>query len=268
MVDNLKATLKRDYIIMLCHDFIKLSSSVWYFLEDARNVDYQIKEETITDFLMIFLKKNNKHMVKIKTFTRKEEKQNGSDWEWWFLDSSGKKGIGFRVQAKILNLKKNKFLQLYYKNQNQNLISEAKKAKIKLFPLYCLYTHKDDLLTDYYGCSIISAYSIKNLKLKNIEPTLDNLKSHMFPWHILVCDCQKTNIKMSLPNRIWKILKEENFFEENIRTDDLPNNGELPNYVKKMINKSDNYYIEDDEPHFEDLDGVMVIIDSEQHNLL
>ena len=266
MLVTLKATLKRYYLIMLCNDFTKLSKSVWHLLKDARTINYQIKEETVTDLLMLNIKGKHEPSVKIKTFTRQEEKQNGSDWEWWFLDSSTQKGIGFRVQAKILNLKQNKFLQLYYQNQNQNLISEAQKPKIKLFPLYCLYIHDDKLLSNVYGCSIMSAYEVQKLKKSKIPPTLSNLMNSMIPWNILVCDCKKTNINTSLPNRLWKILKNNGFYEEDNESYHLPNDGELPNYVKKMINQNVNYQSEDEELHLEGLDGIMVIIDYEPHN--
>ncbi|AZC00460.1 hypothetical protein DKE52_008150 [Acinetobacter pittii] len=71
-------------------------------------------EESITDSLMVELKLRHPYDVFTTTFTRHEEGKNGADWEWWFVDSTGRKGIGFRVQAKIINFESNSFKQLHY----------------------------------------------------------------------------------------------------------------------------------------------------------
>ncbi|WP_041273436.1 hypothetical protein [Desulforapulum autotrophicum] len=70
---------------------ILLKNSVWAWnrLREARTLGYQLGEESITDFLILNLKKNGGKKFFINSFTRHAESLNGADWEWWFTGSSG-----------------------------------------------------------------------------------------------------------------------------------------------------------------------------------
>jgi hypothetical protein len=245
-------------------------------------------EESVTDFLMVDLKFKHPHHIYIETFNRHEEFVNGADWEWWFVDSAGRRGIGFRVQAKIINFKTDSFNQLHYKSKNSTLsqtdklIDDATKSTFPLIPIYCLYTHYDDLISYYhplsigcrgmlynctvehFGCSILSAYKVKDFK-KTKKQHIKDIFEYLEPWHSLVCPptCDAT-INLSLPEKTWAWVKKRNFMgelsEDQLR---LPNNGIVPDYVKDLMDEhrekslKDNHY-NLDEP-FKSLGGIMIV---------
>lgn len=103
------------YRYALCHQFKNLSRAVFHHLEVDRAITYQTSEETITDFLnrefKIWSLSYPSSRFALRHFTKAQESKNGADyeWDWYFVDKTGKKWLGFRIQAKILNLKSNRF---------------------------------------------------------------------------------------------------------------------------------------------------------------
>lgn len=95
---------------------VKSSAWAWDRLREARVHNFQIGEESLTDFIILNMKKWGARKIAIKTFTRHQESVNGSDWEWWFTGPSGA-WLGMRVQAKVLNLASAKYEHLHYKNK-------------------------------------------------------------------------------------------------------------------------------------------------------
>jgi Holliday junction resolvase len=53
-------------------------------------------EETITELLLLELKRRHENEIKIVPFNRRQEARNGADWAWSF---EGKQWLGMRVQA-------------------------------------------------------------------------------------------------------------------------------------------------------------------------
>ena len=164
---------------------IKNSSWTWNKLREARNLGYQIGEESITDFIILNMKKWGGDKLIVETFTRNEESINGSDWEWWFTGSTGR-WLGIRVQAKVINLSSEKYEHIHYKNKKDYqvnlLINDAKKSG--LIPLYCMYSNWDvkkykvksncqtyKSSVRHYGNSILSPDIVKNLQIKNEKKT-------------------------------------------------------------------------------------------------
>lgn len=161
---------------------MNLAQKTWAIINDSRNVQFQLKEETFTDLNMLALKKHHPNEVSIKVFTKNMEGEVGADWEWWFhLNRTN--WIGYRVQAKIINIHSNEFEHLHYKSkgtyQCDKLIANALKATQKTIPLYCFYLHSETPFTpgrkncicykhisELYGCSLTSAFSVKTLKCK------------------------------------------------------------------------------------------------------
>lgn len=270
----------------LCYSFKYLSSKTWLKLSVARKVDHQVLEESITDFLMVNLKFKHPTKIYTKTFNRREEFVNGADWEWWLIDSTGCKGIGFRVQAKIINFTTNSFNHLNYKSkksvlsQTQKLIDDAQNATIPLIPIYCLYLHYDKCLDESeiiemhlngmpflypfepFGCSILSAFKVKNLNSNNQKHIKDVFK-YLTPWHSLVCHHDIYSKKnMNLPERTLEWIKKINFVTDS--PDDhfkLPNIENVPNYVRNIINDGDRLFNENNriDESFIGLGGIMVI---------
>jgi hypothetical protein len=121
---------------------IKNSGWTWDRLREARKHSCQVGEESITDFVVLNIKKWGKGKIIVDTFTRHQEAVNGSDWEWWFTGSS-RKWLGMRVQAKVLKLNSEKFEHLHHSNKNgkqvELLIQDANNNG--LVPLYCMYTN-------------------------------------------------------------------------------------------------------------------------------
>lgn len=281
----------------LCQTFRELSYQTWIQLGKARQVKHQILEESITDSLMVELKLRHPYDVITTTFTRHEEGKNGADWEWWFVDSTGTKGIGFRVQAKIINFKNDSFEQLHYKNQTNILINKAKKIKgllippiarklinprknlvidRPLIPLYCLYIHDNNLWSklhlglsgillnhtiEHYGCSIMSADDVLRLKKKPPKKKVSDVVNYIMPWHYLVCPTYSSTSVKSLPEKVRDSVVEHDLVEDF----DKPYYGILPFYVKDiMLRETENFIDKNDSRYesFNDLHGIMIIKDN------
>lgn len=69
---------------------IRNSAWAWSKLREARTLDFQVGEESLTDFIVLNIKKWGDGKIAIDTFTRHAESLNGSDWEWWFTGPSNK----------------------------------------------------------------------------------------------------------------------------------------------------------------------------------
>lgn len=214
----------------LCSIYRLLSKEVFYYLGDDRSIGYQSKEETITDLLMrelMFWKQNNSYSkFDIRVFSRQQERLNGADfeWDWYFVDGSGKKWLGFRIQAKILNLKTNKFKYLYKQNGHQLNTLMSSSHNDNRIPYYCFYLHKEggDPLR---GCSLSSYNNIIKLLNTSKTPNVNDVISKSFPWHFLFCNCNfrcscfcdlrfcncdfKHSSKDSLPEVILKNLQKK-----------------------------------------------------------
>jgi hypothetical protein len=189
--------------VTICDAARSTARWTWDRLREARLFDQQLKEESITDFLLIELQKRAKGKLIVKTYTRREESRTGSDWDWWII---GAKGwcIGIRVQAKVISFKNNQYEQLFYCGKNgihqlDSLVASA--GRDNLWPAYCLYTHwTDDLIpqlnkgirnpgrckTDY-GVAILGTDKVRELKAQNEEKSLKKLIGAMRPLRDLFC---------------------------------------------------------------------------------
>ncbi|WP_322111941.1 DUF6615 family protein [Aerosakkonema funiforme] len=188
-----------------------------------------------------------------RTFSKPEEGLNGADWEWWFTGSS-RKWIGFRVQAKVIDMKTNSFKHLHYQKdkyspfQCDTLIQNALQKPPARIPLYCLYSNWNTFqqlpwkcatyypVEESYGCSILSAFAVRYLRsIKGRKAThFRNLLSYVSPWHCLVC-CRGYG-KGDLPSRVFRYWREfileveEAIFEELTPSVRRELNGELDGY--------------------------------------
>jgi hypothetical protein len=184
----------------------------------------------LTDLNLLELKEKHPYEVITETITRPKEGKIGADWEWWFTGPS-KLWLGFRVQAKVININSNEYEHLYYSKKDKNnkivyqydlLIDSALKAKNsrRLIPLYCLYSNWSGEKIDLswpcetfkrnvrsYGCSVMSAFAVKylNLKSSGTDKDIRSLLPYMRPWQCLIC-CDAYGIG-DLPQRalsFWK----------------------------------------------------------------
>lgn len=259
----------------LCNTFKRLALDTWDEMQKSRKVNFQLKEETFTDINMLELKIRHSNQVKTKVFTKRQEGINGADWEWWFKGLSNN-WIGFRVQAKILNIQTNEFEHLHYKTprtgifQSDKLIKNALSRKTPIIPLYCFFLQTNDnqflnkwncrtfaQLKNFYGCSLTSAFTVQNLRSTKSKHLRD-LESYIEPWHCLVC-CSGYGKSDFIANIQAYAL---NVFDFNAKSDiNIPESfitESPPNYVLEILKNEKNT---DTQPPDEELDGITIIME-------
>lgn len=226
---------------------IKNSGWAWDSLREARKHNYQVGEESITDFLVLNIKKWGKGRIVVDTFTRHKEAVNGSDWEWWFTGSSGK-WLGMRVQAKVLNLKSEKYEHLHHGNKNGQqvdlLIHDANKNG--LVPIYCMYTNwkPGDYQAGWkcntyrpsvrhYGTAILNPEEVKRLQ-KTGENHLNSVIGSLRPMHCIFC-CSGYS-SGDLPERALGWLEEADLLA-------APEDGQGEGANKYVLKDSPPYYV-------------------------
>lgn len=249
---------------MVCKTFKKQANSTWCLLRQARKVMHQLKETTITDLLILNLKKDLTNEILIKDFSPHEESRTGADWEWWFRGRYGN-WLGFRVQAKIINISSNEFKELHYQNKNgiqcDHLINNSVNYSPTLIPIYCLYANfkpKDingvwnsfainERVTDF-GIAVVSAYRIQFLRNRPMHPQkhLKDIAPFMFPWHFLVCPSllNPVDLKCDLAERVfhhWKetlLLSDSNIIsEKSQKINSVQTVKSPPPYVENIFRK-------------------------------
>jgi len=196
------------------------SQNVWEKIELALGFGRTLKEQTLTDLLLLDMSILMFGSVEIVDITQQQENVLGADWEWWFIDQAGR-GLPFRVQAKVMDMRGSKrnppdvdpqYKMLHYGaggapgNQTQILISRSEVDH--MLPLYCLYTHykpsswvsaktgcKSNRLGDHpaYGVSLIGPHEVAataSTRLSNLFDKVHTLDCLFFfaPYLELVQD--------------------------------------------------------------------------------
>ncbi|WP_146036015.1 DUF6615 family protein [Pseudomonas sp. LFM046] len=183
----------------LCSSFRSLARQTHKKLGEARVAQHQLREETLTDINILELKHSHPDRIYCQTFTNAEESLNGADWEWWLTDRTRSRWIGFRVQAKVLELNTDTFAHLHYKSRAGRAYQSTRLRKAAeddgLIPLYCLYTHSPSssswtpplFAEDAYGCALVRAKDIERLRRKGKLNDFESVMPKSVPWHTLVC---------------------------------------------------------------------------------
>ncbi len=117
-----------------------LSVDTWERLRDSRPLQIRFGEETITDLLLLDLKRKNPPRTRIIQTPKSKEKDQGTDWEWW-IGSPRVKWLRFAVQAKKLDLKTFRYSAFAHKvgSDLQIDLLERYATRNRAIPLYCLY---------------------------------------------------------------------------------------------------------------------------------
>lgn len=209
----------------VCSVFLDQSHSTWTWLRRARKEDHPIGEETLTDLILLKLKEIHSKDIKVFSKSKKVERQEGADWEWW-LTNGVDKWLGFRLQAKRLSWKdaagnpRYSYEELHYcprpsktqpnpTFQADTLIYQALNSTPPFIPLYCLYSNWDTKATTpantrgsstSYGCSLMSAFVVPALRKSGKVKDLKSVLSYSRPWHELLCS-PTTAANQSLPER-------------------------------------------------------------------
>ena len=241
---------------------IKNSAWTWNKLRDARKYGSPFSEETITESIILEFTKYGAGKLTVKTFTKRKESFNGSDWEWWFTGPSHR-WLGMRVQAKVLNLNSEKYEHLHYKNQLETLISDANKND--LIPLYCMYSNWNikkykaaircqsyKHTVRHYGNAILNPYKVEKLKQQG-RTELSSVIEDLHPMHCIFC-CTGYG-GSDLPGRALKYLKGKEFlqFPENPEEDSTSQfiKQSPPSYVLRLMSgghEDTSIEVEDDRP--------------------
>jgi uncharacterized protein DUF6615 len=109
-------------------------------LRDAQDLEVRFGEETITDLLLLELKRLGRGQVNILQTPKHKEKMTGTDWEWWI----GEDRIGwlrFAIQAKKMNPRSSRYDGLNHKVGSilqMDLLENYARAN-KAVALYCLF---------------------------------------------------------------------------------------------------------------------------------
>ncbi len=128
----------------------QLAIDTWERSRDAKRLSVRLGEETITDLLMLDLRRQG-----FKTFrqtSKAYEPTFGTDFECW-LGCPGS-WIGFAVQDKKLDFRTGRYLALghYVGGQRQSDILETYAKNRGMIPRYCLYNHADYVDKTYLQC--------------------------------------------------------------------------------------------------------------------
>lgn len=189
----------------LCQQFQKQACQTWGLLRKARKYDRQLLEETLTDLHLLSFQSMRSPTFRIRSFSKRDERNTGADWEWWFGSKAGL-WIGLRIQAKVIELSTDTYPHLHYRYQKPNggvlfqtdqLIQSAANGKPRRIPLYCLYTHWDHQHLGRphpsAGCLLLSPLVVKAHQSAR-EARLSRLIRDSMPWHCIVC-CPQTGQK-------------------------------------------------------------------------
>lgn len=262
---------------LICRTFQRLARNTWFSIAKSRRANFQLKEETLTDFNILKLKLLHSRQVTTTVFSKPAEGRCGADWEWWFNHNKNQ-WIGFRVQAKILNINSEEFEHLHYKTpatgiyQCDKMIQNALTKTHPKIPLYCFYLQTDNpaRLTNWscgsfdrtrclWGCSLISAFEVKRLRAAN-QKHLSHVENLMKPWHCLVC-CSGYGSGQSKIFDISEYAKHNFPLDKDLVSDldvNIPDSfitEKPPSYVLAIL---ENENTKDVEPPDKELDGVMI----------
>ncbi len=232
-----------------------------------------LSEETLTETALynIAIAHQGKD-IQILLATKPAEKKHGADWEWWLV--RGKKGLGFRVQAKRL-FADGRYHALFKTGakyqQLDTLVSVS--ASTGLEPLYCFFNfdHPQYKISgpntckhsyrgpSFWGCSLAFPDQVK----KTQSDSLQILRPYMHPWHTLVCESAKPDL----------LDAASNFVRREGRRAHRPGPRDLPSRVLRLLEISDRRrmterraYLDDDywseeSDTPEDVSGLVVVRD-------
>lgn len=90
----------------LCRRLQAISRSTWIDLWAAHLHQTSLGEESITDYLVLDLRRHLKAQTRIRKFCKvHEEPRSGSDWIWFFLNKTNMNYFAVTIQAKKISSK-------------------------------------------------------------------------------------------------------------------------------------------------------------------
>ena len=177
-----------------------LAGDTWENLREAWALSVRYGEETITDFLMLGLRR--KGFTVFKQTPLRDEARYGTDFECWIgSDSIG--WIGYAVQAKKLDFRTGSYRNLGHvvkgPGKRQIDILETYAKNRGMTARYCLYSHSyvvdkaflrccsRDYLEEELGCTIAPLYAVERAIWTTGGKSFPSLQSEerTVPWRCL-----------------------------------------------------------------------------------
>lgn len=199
-----------------------LARDTWERLRDSIGLDIRFGEETITDLLLLDLKRQGPGGSRVIQTPKHNEKHTGTDWEWWI----GTPRIGwlrFAVQAKKMNLKNYRYDSLSHKvgGTLQIDLLERYATSNDAIPIYCLYNYIPTVRkskswqcckqfeVEQLACTITPSHVVKKAINTRGTRNFHSLHSNKqtLPWRCLA-DCPKRRKHSYLPQISKDTLKE------------------------------------------------------------
>jgi hypothetical protein len=150
-------------------------------------LDVGFGEETVTDLVLLELKRSHAQGIAVLQTNKKAESTQGTDWEWW-LGSNASGWLRFAVQAKKLDRSSERYGALSHKVGADLQIDLLEKfaAANRAIPLYCLFNYLSPVDTKkswhcceapavpQFGCTLTPASVIRH--------AIDNRGCRTFGW--------------------------------------------------------------------------------------
>ncbi|WP_336768377.1 DUF6615 family protein [Pantoea endophytica] len=122
--------------------FSQVSEKVWETLGLCLIHNINFGEETISDLILLEIERNNPGYIRTFQTSKADEKNKGTDWEWWIGDiSSG--WARYAVQAKKIDKKGKNYNALAHK------VGKAKKYQHDILKQYCVANNAIGLYAFY-----------------------------------------------------------------------------------------------------------------------
>ena len=201
----------------LCDTFRAQSRWTWRMLNLSHRVSSRLGETSITEFNLLKIRQRHPTEIITKNFTQHQEAITGGDWEWWLTGKSGL-WLGFRLQAKIVDVDSGDYPHLHYyhrssgEHQSDILIKDSQL--VGAIPLYCLYSCWPSIPSKLsyrcgsfrrsaysFGCTLMQASVVQRLHDEGDLHSIGDVAEFLFPWHCLFC-CHDDS-DADLPRRAW-----------------------------------------------------------------
>jgi hypothetical protein len=129
--------------LSLCDALDQLGEAAWEEIELGVETHQLLDEEAVTNYHLMRLAAAVP-AVRVEKHSKRREWRTGADWEIWVGRPGG--FVGFRVQAKILDHRTNRYERLYHRvadrtKQIDKLISSSQSSPRQTYPLYAFYNY-------------------------------------------------------------------------------------------------------------------------------
>jgi hypothetical protein len=204
--------------IDLCTRTLRLSEKTWRMIRRYARTGIPLRETTVTEINLLPLQANHSSEVWTAAFNQRREANTGADWEWWLTGPTGR-WLGFRVQAKIIDVKSQTYPHLHGNSRSaptQLDVLCADALRHQAIPIYCLYScwspppatlvwncRSFAQHTHQLGCSILSASVVAALRAPRKRKAVADVAPFVFPWQCLFC-CHGYGGR-DLPERAWRL---------------------------------------------------------------